>query len=223
MRWMTGASKEPPPPTTLGAPRERGCPLQSQKHGRSYRTSSTLQHHSPGDGPGDCDLQLHWLAQVDSWLGQLGTRHDDDEAVKRSAVGNAWAGWVSISVFFSLDGRSPVSHPTCEVPFPPIRSGPPVVPGGLWIPNPRKSGSVIGADRQRFGPSCVLLKRVPQGRTESGGIVLAGPRVPSGGVTLKNRCTYRPSVIYLIVNKLLSLSLPLSLTCRPRRRWCNFF
>ena len=49
---------------------------------------------------------------------------------------------------------------------------PPVVPGGLWIPNPRKSGSVIGADRQRLCPSCVLLKRVPQGRTESGGLVL---------------------------------------------------
>ena len=80
------------------------------------------------------------------------------------------------------------------------------------IPNPRKSGSVIGADRQQFGPSCVLLKRMPQGRTESGGTVLAanvGPRVPSGGVTLKRRCTYRPSVIYLIVNKLLSLSLSL--------------
>ena len=44
---------------------------------------------------------------------------------------------------------------------------------------------------------------IPQGRTESGGIVLAanaGPRVPSGGVTLKRRCTYRPSVIYLIIN-----------------------
>jgi len=44
-------------------------------------------------------------------------------------------------------------------------------------------------------------------RSESGGIVLAanaGPRVPSGVVT-------RPSVIYLIVNKLLSLSLSLSL------------
>ena len=83
------------------------------------------------------------------------------------------------------------------------------------IPNPRKSGSVIGADRQWFGPSCVLLKRVPQGRTESGGIVLAanvGPRVPRGGVTLKRRCTHRPSVIYLIVNKLLSLSLSLSLS-----------
>jgi len=35
----------------------------------------------------------------------------------------------------------------------------------------------------------------------------AGPRVPSGGVTLKRRCTEQPSVIYLIVNKLLSLSL----------------
>jgi len=89
------------------------------------------------------------------------------------------------------------------------------------IPNPRKSGSVIGADRQRFGPSCVLLKRVPQGRTESGGIVLAanaGPRVPSGGVTLKRRCTYRPSVIYLIVNKHLSLSLsPSSPTATTNR------
>jgi len=57
MRWMTGASQEPPPQTTLGAPRERGCPLQPQKHGRSCRTSSTLQHHScssqsPGPPPG---------------------------------------------------------------------------------------------------------------------------------------------------------------------------
>ena len=45
------------------------------------------------------------------------------------------------------------------------------------------------------------------------GIVLAanaGPRVPSGGVTLKRRCTYRPPVIYLIVNKLPSLTLSLS-------------
>jgi len=31
--------------------------------------------------------------------------------------------------------------------------------------------------------------------------------LPSGGVTLKRRCTYRPSVNYLIVNKLFSLSL----------------
>ena len=41
--------------------------------------------------------------------------------------------------------------------------------------------SLIGADRQRFGPSCVLLKRVPQGRTESGGIVLAASQGPVAG------------------------------------------
>ncbi len=35
--------------------------------------------------------------------------------------------------------------------------------------------------------------------------------MPRGGVTLKRRCTHRPSVIYLIVNKLLSLFLSLSL------------
>ena len=34
----------------------------------------------------------------------------------------------------------------------------------------------------------------------------------SGGVTHKRRCTYRPSLIYLIVDKLLSLSLSLSLS-----------
>jgi len=42
--------------------------------------------------------------------------------------------------------------------------------------------------------------RVPQGRTESGGLVLAanaGPRVPSNGVTLKRRCTYRPSFVHI--------------------------
>ena len=48
-------------------------------------------------------------------------------------------------------------------------------------------------------------------RVKSFPLINAGPRVPSGGVTLKRRCTYRPSVIYLIVNKLLSLSLSLSL------------
>jgi hypothetical protein len=121
-------------------------------HGRSCRTSSTLQHHSPG-GSSDCDLQLHCrLAQVDSWLGQFCTgvagamtrRHDIattkpdpcSESVqprrgegllrrfRRPAVGNTWAGWGSMPVvFFTWDGRSPVSHPTCDVPFPPRRTG----------------------------------------------------------------------------------------------------
>jgi hypothetical protein len=38
---------------------------------------------------------------------------------------------------------------------------------------PRESGSVIGADRRRSEPSCVLPKGLPQGKMESGGIVLA--------------------------------------------------
>ena len=38
----------------------------------------------------------------------------------------------------------------------------------------------------------------------------AGPQVSRCGVTLKRRCAHLPSVIYLIVNKVLSLSLSLS-------------
>ena len=47
------------------------------------------------------------------------------------------------------------------------------------IPKPRESGSVIGADRRRSGPSCVLPQGVPQGQKES----YAGARAPRGGVT----------------------------------------
>ena len=131
---------------------------------------------------------------MDSWLGKFGTRHDDLEAFRR-------AGWGSIPVFFPPGWQVTRVSPYARGPFP-----------------SKESGSVIGADRQRFGPSCVLLKRVPQGRTESEGIVLAanaGPRVSRGGVTLKRRCAHRPSVIYLIVNKVLSLSLSLSLSPSP--------
>ena len=45
----------------------------------------------------------------------------DDEAFRRGErMGRV--GFDS-RIFFSLDGMSPVSHPTCEVPFPPRRSG----------------------------------------------------------------------------------------------------
>jgi hypothetical protein len=55
-----------------------------------------------------------------------------------------------VRLFFPLDGRSPVSHPTCEVPFPPRRSGEyrkgiiparPLYQGGwgsVWDPEPSK-------------------------------------------------------------------------------------
>ena len=88
----------------------------------------------------------------------------------------------------------------------------PLYPGGcgsVWDPEPSKERvGDWGGPATVWSLLCVA-ERVPQGRTERGGIVLAanaGPRVPSGGVTLKRRCTYRPSVIYLIVNKLLSLA-----------------
>ena len=88
--------------------------------------------------------------------------------------------------------------------------------GSVWDPSKERVGAMIGADRQRFGFSCALLKCVPQGRTggEWGYSTRrqCWARVPSGGVTQNRRFTYRPSVIYLIVNKLLSLSLSLSLS-----------
>jgi hypothetical protein len=99
---------------------------------------------------------------------------------------------------------------------------PPVVPGGQGIaglgdgiPNPRESGSVIGADRRRSGPSCVLPKGVPQGQTESGGIGFAAT---CWSTSAQRRChpkeaLYLPTFSHLlIVNKLFSLSLSLSLS-----------
>jgi hypothetical protein len=126
-------------------------------------------------------------------------------------------------------GRSPVSHPTCDVPLPPRRTGEyrkgmiPVRPlyqgvrGSVWIPKPRESGSVIGADRRRSGPSCVLPKGVPQGQTESGGI---GSADICWATSAQRRChpqeaLYLPSFSHLFdcqLNKLFSLSLPLSLS-----------
>jgi hypothetical protein len=90
--------------------------------------------------------------------------------------------------------------------------------GSVWDPEPSKERvGDWGGPATVWSLLCVA-ERVPRGRTESGGIVLAanaGPRVPSGGVTLKRRGTYRPSVTYLIVNKLLSLPPPLILSCKP--------
>jgi hypothetical protein len=85
---------------------------------------------------------------MDSWLGEFGTRHDN-EAFHR---GDAWAGWGSIPVFFFPGWQDDVgsSHPTCEVPFPPRRSGEyrkgmiparPLYQGGcgsVWDPEPSK-------------------------------------------------------------------------------------
>jgi hypothetical protein len=43
---------------------------------------------------------------------------------RRYDVGATRAGWGSIPVVFSpLDGGSPVSHPSCDIPFTPRRTG----------------------------------------------------------------------------------------------------
>ena len=80
---------------------------------------------------------------------------------RHSAVGNTWGVGFDPRSVFPWDCRSPVSHSTCDFPFPPRRtreSG-----DRFGIPKPRESGSVIEADRRRSGPSCVLPKGVSQG------------------------------------------------------------
>ena len=79
----------------------------------------SIQHHSPGGGPGDCDLQLP-CAGIGGFLAgatRYTTRRRSDPP-----WGTHGPGGVRFPYFFSLHGRSPVSHPTCEVPFPPRRS-----------------------------------------------------------------------------------------------------
>jgi hypothetical protein len=158
---------------------------------------------------------------MDSWLGRFGTQHDDDEAFCRGEH----MGGVRCPYFFSLGWQVTRVSPYGRGPFPSkeIRRiserddpGPPVVPGGLtglgsvWDPEPSKERVGDWGGPERSGPSCVLPKGVPQSQTESGGILLAAICWATSAPR-KRRCTYRPSVIYLIVNKLLSLSLSLSL------------
>jgi hypothetical protein len=127
LRALNDRFQASPPPTTLGAPWGRGCPIPPQKHGRSGRTSSTL----------------------DSWLGQFGTRQTrrrgcQAPALRRARHPERGGGTEAPQTFrrgesgilgthgpvgfdhrsfFPGNGRSPVSHPTCNVPFPPRRTG----------------------------------------------------------------------------------------------------
>jgi hypothetical protein len=54
--------------------------MPPQTHGRSCRTSSTLQHHSPGGAPPTV-IDSYIQAGTDGFLaGAFGTRHDNDDA-----------------------------------------------------------------------------------------------------------------------------------------------
>jgi hypothetical protein len=117
-----------------------------------------------------------WHRWILGW--QFCTRHDDEEELLRK---QHMAGWGSMPVFFP-PGIS------CH-PCPSLRATSLSLKGDLanigmgWSRPARctrgvrgsvwESGSVLGADRRRSGPSCVLPKGMPQGQTESGGIVLA--------------------------------------------------
>jgi len=143
----------------------------------------------------------------------------------------AWQSLISLSLSLSLSAGHP--YPTCDIPFPPRRSGEyrkgmiparPLYQGGcgsVWDPEPSKERvGDWGGPATVWSLLCVTETRATRPNGEWG-IVLAanaGPRVPSGSVTLKRCCTYRPSVIYLIVNKLLSLSLSHEATARRQRR-----
>jgi hypothetical protein len=91
---------------------------------------------------------------------------------RRSAVGNTWAGWASIPVFF-FPGMA--GHPCLIL---------------------RATSLSLQGDPANIGKGRSRPARMPQEQTESGGIVLAayaGPRAPRGGVTRKRRCTHRHS------------------------------
>jgi hypothetical protein len=59
--------------------------MQPQKHGRSGRASSTLQHHSPGGALATVTCSYR-MAQMDSWQGKFGTRHHDDDTTEAPAL-----------------------------------------------------------------------------------------------------------------------------------------
>ena len=122
------------------------CPRPPQKHGRSCRTSSTLQHTLASltrRRPGDCDLQLHCRLATDGFLAGAiwyTTRRRRCQAPALRRARHPKRGWGTAPQafrrgehigrvgfdprsFFPWHGRSPVSHPTRDVPFPPRRSG----------------------------------------------------------------------------------------------------
>jgi len=108
-------------------------------------------------------------------------------------------------------GRSPLSNPTCDVPFPPRRTGRyrkgmisahpsyQVVRRSVWDPETfapghksraeaRPTGCAVSRERLGDWDACVYppASGEPHGQTESGGKVLAvnaGARAPRGGVT----------------------------------------
>jgi hypothetical protein len=174
-RRSTAVPVGPPRPSSITHPEAATatvtCTYIVSWHMRIGRTrrlrwrsrADVAQHHSPGGCPGDCGLHLHcrlahgWhMAQMDSWLGQFGTRHDDDEALLR--VQHIGRVGFDASIFAPGTCRSPLSPPTCDVPFPPRRSGEyrkGMIPARPLYQGVRGSGWDPEPSRERVGDCCV--------------------------------------------------------------------
>ena len=99
-------------------------------------------------------------------------------------MGNAWAGWgarCDTRIFFPLDVSSPVSHPMCDVPFPPRRCGEyrkGMIPartlcqgvrGSVWDPEPsRERVCDWGGPETVSVLLCVAEKRATRPKGERG-------------------------------------------------------
>ncbi len=131
VRWMTGTSQASPT-DDFGGPLGKGVLSATAESNTDVpvacRTSSTLQHHSPGGClSGDCDLQ----ADTDGFL----------------------AGVIWYTTTMTMP--DPFSEKSSAPPRGEGASAAGVQKDLFGIPNPRESGSVIGADRRRSGPPCV--------------------------------------------------------------------
>jgi hypothetical protein len=115
--------------------------MQPQKHGRSWRTSSTLEHHSPGGAPATVTCSY---IEAGRWILGWGNLVHDTTTMpgpcseksaspregrghcaagvppcrRRSAVGNQWAGWGSIPVVLSLGWQVTCVSSYVRCPFP---------------------------------------------------------------------------------------------------------
>ena len=151
-------------------------------------------------------------------------------------MGNTCAGWGSIPVVFPWHGRPPVSHPTCDISFPPRRTGEywkAMIPVRPLYRGVRRSVGDPETSRERVddwgGPEtvwallCVAERRATRPNGEWGSSTrrhMLGPErpeavLPQRGVVL----TDLQSTTLLIVNKLLS-SLSVSLSRSLARSTC---
>ena len=213
--------------------------MQPQKHGRSWRTSSTLEHHSPGGAPATVTCSY---IEAGRWiLGWGNLVHDtttipgpcsEKSASPREGRGHCAAGvppWVHMGrVGFDLfpPGRSRVSHPTCEVPFTPRRSGEyrkgmiparPLYQGGcgsVWDPEPSKErvGDWGGLETV-WSLLCVAETRATRLNGELG----YSTRRQCWATSAQGRChpeeaLYLPTFSHLFYCQSTSLSLSLSLS-----------